>query len=391
MNTKLASLVIALATVFVVGNDGRAASLSGKVVGVDEGDSLTVYNLNRPVKVRLLAVDAPELDQQFGDLAAEHLRALLNDRFVTVEYWGLGQKNCLIGKVLLDGRDVGAQMIRDGVAWFDSNNKGPLSATDCKVYEESQRAAHAEKRGLWQSETAVAPWEFVKNEAAKREALSNLVRATNSRARSIPEFTNLNLIGTDRSSVKSFDNRGVAYNSTRKAWQKFQPPGENFSVLVPSDGKQVREPVQTEGGTIDIRTYIVKDGSAVYLVMWTSGPSRGERDVAVVKSSMNEVLQGISAGYASNGVNYACGTQSESDVSAKGFTGRDIDLSDCTVPTQMRIFTKAADSKRRIYLGAVFYTQPDANVRKFLHSLNVTDGEVPAPKVRSSVAEKSND
>lgn len=380
MNTKLAALMIALAISFLCVNEGRAASLSGKVVDVDEGDLFTVYNLNRPVKIRLLGVDAPELSQEFGDVAAQHLRALLLDKSVTVEYWGLGQKNCLIGKVTLDGRDIGAQMIRDGVAWFDSNNKGTLSATDCEVYEESQRAAQAEKRGLWDSGSAVAPWEFVKTELAKREALATLVRATNSRSRSTPEFTNLNLIGAN--SVKTFDSRSISYNSPRKAWQQFQPAGESFSVLVPAEGKQVREPVQTGAGTVDIQTYMVKDGAAVYVVMWISGPSGGERDVAVVKGSMNQVLQAITAGYASNGVAYACGTQSESDVSAKGFTGREIDLSDCTVPTKMRIFTKAADSKRRVYLGAVFYTQPDANVRKFLNSLNVTDGEVRSPKGR---------
>ena len=38
----------------------KAASLFGKVIEVNSGDVITISNLNRPVRVRLLGVDAPE-------------------------------------------------------------------------------------------------------------------------------------------------------------------------------------------------------------------------------------------------------------------------------------------------------------------------------------------
>lgn len=378
MRINPAAFLSFVAIVLFSAHNLNAASLTGKVIEVEDGDLLTVYNLNRPVKVRLLAVDAPEQKQPFGDIAREHLRTLVLNKFVTVEYWGLGQNNCLIGKVLVEGRDVGAQMIRDGVAWFDSSNKSPLSNTDCEIYEQSQQAAQSEKRGLWESEGAVPPWEFVKSERIKREALTRLVRSSNNARGNRPatELTNISLMGNGagKSVARGFENRAAPYEASRKSWRKFQPAGEDFSVLVPVDGRQVNEPIATGSETVNLHTYLVRDGYAFYAVLWTTGPSRGERDVTVVKSSMREFLRGIEAGYSNAGIAYACGPESEQDISAQGFTGREIDLTGCTVPTRMRIFTRATDAKRQLYLAAVFYTQSEANVQKFLNSFSVGAG-----------------
>src|SRR2546423_4439162 len=102
--------------------DARAASLFGKVIEVQSGDVITIFNLNRPVRVKLLCVDAPELDQAFGDVARKHLSDLVYDKSVLVEYSGISADGSVAGRVLLNNTDVGAQMIRDGVAWFDAGN-----------------------------------------------------------------------------------------------------------------------------------------------------------------------------------------------------------------------------------------------------------------------------
>ena len=43
-----------------------------------------------------------------------------------------------------------------------TNNHDRLSATDREVYQQSEQAARSERRGLWQAENPIAPWEFVK-------------------------------------------------------------------------------------------------------------------------------------------------------------------------------------------------------------------------------------
>src|SRR5690242_18519345 len=105
----------------------KASSIYGKVVEVNSGDVITISNLNRPVRVKLLGVDAPEMNQAFGDVAKKHLSDLVSEKSVLVEYAGIASDHSLIGRVLLNDTDIGAQMIRDGVAWFDPGNVDQLS------------------------------------------------------------------------------------------------------------------------------------------------------------------------------------------------------------------------------------------------------------------------
>src|SRR5829696_3396615 len=158
---KILIVVLAIAASGFL-SEVQASSLFGRVIEVNSGDVITVSNLNRPVRVKLLGVDAPEMDQAFGDVARKHLSDLIYDKSVLVEYSGISAGGSLAGRVLLNNADIGAQMIRDGAAWFDPNNLSRLSETDREVYQQSEKAARSERRGLWQAENPRAPWEFVK-------------------------------------------------------------------------------------------------------------------------------------------------------------------------------------------------------------------------------------
>lgn len=114
----------------------NASSLVGKVIEVNSGDVITIFNLNRPVRIRLLGVDAPEMNQAFGDVAKKHLEDLVYDKSVVVEYAGIAADSSLTGRVLLGSTDIGAQMIRDGAAWVDPGNQHRLHATDREVYQQ---------------------------------------------------------------------------------------------------------------------------------------------------------------------------------------------------------------------------------------------------------------
>jgi endonuclease YncB( thermonuclease family) len=161
------SLFIALTVAFCTAEGIQAAPLFGKVIEINDGDTITIFNLNRPVRVRLMGIDAPEKNQSFGDVAKQHLSDLIYDKFVSVEYSGLGQNGSLIGRVLINDLDVGAQMIRDGVAWYDPSYKNRLTDAEREVYIQSEQAARIEKRGLWQADHPTPPWEFVKGQTIK--------------------------------------------------------------------------------------------------------------------------------------------------------------------------------------------------------------------------------
>ena len=126
-------LFAAVAALFCLCTEIRAASLVGKVIEVSSGDVITIFNLNRPVRIKLLGVDAPEMDQPFGDVAKKHLADLVYDKSVLVEFSGIAADHNVAGRVLLNHADIGAQMIRDGAACVDPNSLNRLSLAEREV------------------------------------------------------------------------------------------------------------------------------------------------------------------------------------------------------------------------------------------------------------------
>lgn len=383
-------LLTAIAVLCLISADVKAASLFGKVIDVSNGDVITVFNLNRPVRIKLLGVDAPELDQAFGDVARKHLADLIYDKSVMVEYSGIGADSSLSGRVLLNGADVGAQMIRDGAAWFDPNNQSRLSAADRDVYQQSEQAARSERRGLWEAETPMAPWEFV---AAKTRLLSEGTSLSKDRPaararhnRPVPELTNLSLMTTGRSAARpGSTSSGSANNSwatsgSRKNWRQFRPAGEAFSVLVPEDGRETTSSVPFGDRMVDVNTYEAREGLAMYSVTWLTGPTYGETDEAALDGSLKSYLDGVAQGYEiSTGLkDFKCVPQAQKNISLNGYTGIEFDLRSCTFPSRVRMYTKISDNQRRLYMGVVLYAEDDENVLRFLKSFTVDSAAPPA-------------
>src|ERR1044072_1199915 len=144
-NALLAQLVCVALLCILSGVTVKAASLYGKVIAVNSGDVFTITNLSRPVRVKLLGVAAPEMNQAFGDVAKQHLSDLVFDKSVVINYSGISADHTITGRVLLNDADIGAQMIRDGAAWFDPNTSDGLAATDRDVYQQSELAARNER------------------------------------------------------------------------------------------------------------------------------------------------------------------------------------------------------------------------------------------------------
>ena len=57
-----------------------------KVVGVTDGDTIKVYNVEQgQVKIRLYGIDTPEKAQPYGKAAGKHLASLIAGTTVEVE------------------------------------------------------------------------------------------------------------------------------------------------------------------------------------------------------------------------------------------------------------------------------------------------------------------
>ena len=362
--------------------DVNASSLFGKVIEVNSGDVITVFNLNRPVRVRLLGVDAPEMGQAFGDVARKHLADLVYDKSVLVEYSGIDADHSVNGRVSFDGIDIGAQMIRDGAAWLDPGNQHRLSETDREVYQQSEGAARGERRGLWQQENPVAPWEFARAIAMRRApaATLNAVAPVKRPApdRPTPELTNLTLIASRVAAAARPSGNSPALPEGFLApvdggnWRVLRPARESFSVLVPEEGEM--QDLPGKPGIEDVHLYRGRDGRAAFVVTWLTGPTYGESDADAIKLGIESFLQGFG-----QETPFSCESmQNEKDVSMRGFTGLDFDLK-CTVPVKVRVFTRIINGDRQVYLAMVLYMEQDANINRFINSFTIT----PPAKSRS--------
>jgi endonuclease YncB( thermonuclease family) len=145
-----------------------AETLTGEVVGLSDGDTVTVLDAsNSQHKVRLAGIDAPEKQQPFGDRARQNLASLVFRQPVTVEWEKTDRYGRLVGKVVVEGVDVGLAQVRAGLAWHYTAYAKEQALQDQKAYSEAEHGARADRRGLWQQPQPVAPWDFRK---AKRLA-----------------------------------------------------------------------------------------------------------------------------------------------------------------------------------------------------------------------------
>ena len=71
----------------------------------------------RQSKIRMDAIDAPELGQPFSNRSKKTLSDMVFDKQCTVESLGPDRYSRTIGRVSVAGRDVNAAMLEAGMAW----------------------------------------------------------------------------------------------------------------------------------------------------------------------------------------------------------------------------------------------------------------------------------
>ena len=139
----------------------RTKTLAGKVVGIADGDTITVLDsASRQQRVRFQGIDAPESKQAFGQRSKQGLSAMVFGKPVTVLYEELDRYGRIVGKVLVDGNDLNLEQLRAGMAWFYRFYEKELSKGDRLAYDAAEAEARTPCKGFWQDPAPVAPWDF---------------------------------------------------------------------------------------------------------------------------------------------------------------------------------------------------------------------------------------
>jgi endonuclease YncB( thermonuclease family) len=130
----------------------QAGTFNGKVVGIADGDSLTVLNENkRQVKIRLAEIDAPESGQPFGARSKQSLSELCFGKQAEVVPRVTGRYKGTVARVKCAGVDANAKQVSRGMAWVYRQY-----AKDNNLYVLQHEAKSAE-RGLWSDPSPIPP------------------------------------------------------------------------------------------------------------------------------------------------------------------------------------------------------------------------------------------
>ncbi len=140
------------------------ADFVARVVTVHEGDRLTIHHDGRSETIYLKDIDCPELKQPYGKQAKHAIAGYVGSRDVVVRGLTRDKQGRVSAEVLLhDGRNVGHELLKEGLAWWQ---RSASSDASLKVLEELARAS---RKGLWADSNPVPPWKWKDTKKTSRK------------------------------------------------------------------------------------------------------------------------------------------------------------------------------------------------------------------------------
>ncbi|WP_443743216.1 thermonuclease family protein [Sutterella sp.] len=132
-----------------------------RVSWVCDGDSVWVRTwYGRRFKLRLLGIDAPESEQEFGEESTRLLRRLIAGERITVHVVDRDIYGRLVSALDCRGTDVSLWMIEQGAAWPYYRYLNRLPAGTAARYRDAAKVARSARRGLWRNSNPETPWSW---------------------------------------------------------------------------------------------------------------------------------------------------------------------------------------------------------------------------------------
>ncbi len=136
-------------------------NLVGKVVSVQDGDTLTILDdESRQHRIRVSGIDAPEKDQPYGAVSTAHVMELVYGKLVTAECEKVDRYGREVCTIRVDDVDVGLAQLRAGLAWHYKKYASEQSPKQRQAYAEAEKVAKEKALGLWLLSTPTPPWDW---------------------------------------------------------------------------------------------------------------------------------------------------------------------------------------------------------------------------------------
>jgi micrococcal nuclease len=123
LKRALIPIIISIAIFLAAATLAHAQPITGKVIGIADGDTITVLQNDRTqYKIRLYGIDCPESHQDFGSRAKQFVSDLISKKDVTVIQKGMDRKR-VVGIIYLGAICVNEEASRETRRFFPVQRK----------------------------------------------------------------------------------------------------------------------------------------------------------------------------------------------------------------------------------------------------------------------------
>ena|SRR6266545_2682917 len=152
---KALSLTCVLVTLAVTYPAASWADFMARVITVHEGDRLTIRHDGKSETLYLKDIDCPDPKQPYGQQAKHVTAAYVGNREVMVRKLTRDRQGRATADILLpDGRNVGRELVKEGLAWWQRSSSSDRSLGDL------EELARASGKGLWSEPNPIPPWKW---------------------------------------------------------------------------------------------------------------------------------------------------------------------------------------------------------------------------------------
>ena len=134
----------------------NAENLTGRVIAIADGDTVTIIKDNQTTKIRLAEIDTPEKNQPYGKKAKKALSNFIFNKEVEVEIVTIDRYGRTVGKIFLNNQNINKEMVKAGHAWVY------VKYAKDKTFFALENEARENQLGLWAlpKEQRIAPWQW---------------------------------------------------------------------------------------------------------------------------------------------------------------------------------------------------------------------------------------
>jgi len=157
IKVKKKVLYSALLMIILTISPSFAWAWSGKVVSIEDGDTITVLRDKEQVIIRLYGIDCPEDGQPFGKEAKQFTSKMVFGKVVEVEPVDMDRYGRTEALVTIFQRLVNEELVNAGFAWVHTRY---CDRPVCERWKVLEPEARDDKQGLWAEPYSTPPWDY---------------------------------------------------------------------------------------------------------------------------------------------------------------------------------------------------------------------------------------